>query len=69
MTSALLCKILGIVLIVATAAACIAYGVANMPDDPAEKAALKVKVRTVGTLPMLAGIGLVIYGFTKGKRK
>jgi hypothetical protein len=69
MTSALLCKILGIVLIVCTAAACLAYGVANMPSDPVEKAALKTKVRAVGSIPMLAGIGLVVYGWKKGSRK
>jgi hypothetical protein len=69
MTSAGLCKILGILLIVGTAVACMAYGAANMPTDPFEKAALKSKVRAVGTIPMLAGIGLLVYGYTKGKKR
>lgn len=69
MSSAKLCKILGIVLIVCTAVACMAYGAANMPSDPLEKAALKSKVRAVGSIPMLAGIGLCVYGWKKGKDK
>ena len=69
MDSATLCKVVGVLLIVATAVACMAYGAANMPSDPVEKAAHKVKVRTIGAIPMLAGIGMVVYGYKKGKER
>ena len=69
MRTATVCKILGVALIVCTAVACMAYGAANMPSDPLEKAALKSKVRAVGSIPMLAGIGLCVYGWRKGKQK
>ena len=67
MSSKKLCRILGVLLIVCTAVACMAYGAANMPSDPFEKAALKSKVRTMGLVPMLAGIGLCVYGRKKEK--
>ena len=59
--------VLGIAIMVATAIACVAYGVTKMQPgmDPAEKAALKSTVRLMGTIPMLAGLGLLVVGILK----
>ena len=59
--------VLGIVIMVATAIACVAYGVSKMQPGmgPAEKADLKSTVRLMGTIPMLAGLALLIVGILK----
>ncbi len=60
--------VLGIVVMVITANACMAYGVSQMGDmGPAEKAALKSTVRMYGALPMLAGVALLIVGIRQRK--
>ena len=63
--------VLGIAIMVATAIACVAYGVTKMQPgmDPAEKAALKSTVRLMGTIPMLAGLALLVACRSRADRR
>ena len=67
--SGALLVVLGIVIMVATAIACVAYGVSQMQPgmDPMAKARLRSTVRLIGTIPMLAGIVVLILGIRKSK--
>ena len=60
--------ILGLLVMIGTAVACIAYGLSHMKGlGPLEKATLKQNVRAAGTIPMLAGAGLLAVGWRMRK--